>query len=126
MFAPLVSLPQRIRGRTHADKGVGERQQVLQDVEQRAQAEDEGLQLVLMPGGPDDPRVGRRAWGLERQAQVIAQVRWMGYYPTGLLPVVHQEVGLSLERLQVDLDEAGRLSSQHHEVNEDCKDSAML
>ena len=54
------------------------------------------------------------------------RVRRMGYYPTGLLPVVHQEVGLSLERLQVDLDEAGRLSSQHREVNEDRKDSATL
>ena len=50
----------------------------------------------------------------------------MGYYLTGLLPVVHREVGLPLERLRVDLDEVGRLLSQHHEVNEDRKDSATL
>ena len=50
----------------------------------------------------------------------------MSYYPTCLLPVVYREVGLPLERLRVNLDEVGRLLSQHREVNEYCKDSAML
>ena len=54
------------------------------------------------------------------------RVRRMSYYLTHLLPVVYREVGLPLERLRVNLDEAGRLSLQHHEVNEYRKDSATL
>ena len=50
----------------------------------------------------------------------------MSYYPTCLLPVVYWEVGLPLECLQVNLDQAGQLSLQHREVNEYCKDSATL
>ena len=79
-----------------------------------------------MPRSPDDPGAGRRAWGLEHQAQVIMRVCRMRYYPTRLAPVVNQEVGIPLEHLQVNLDEAGRLSSQHCKVDEYRKDSAML
>ena len=50
----------------------------------------------------------------------------MRYYPARLLPVVYQEVGLLLEHLQVNLDEAGQLSLQHCKVNEYHKDSATL
>ena len=60
------------------------------------------------------------------QGSDITRVRRMSYYLTCLLPVVYREVGLPLERLQVNLDEAGRLSSQHCEVNEYRKDSTTL
>ena len=97
---------------------IGECQQVVQGVEGGLQAKDEGVQLVLTPCGPDDPGVGRQAWGLECQAQVIAQVCRMRYYLMCLAPVVDWEVGIPLEHLQVNLDKAGRLSSQHRDIDE--------
>ena len=86
---------------------VGEHQQVLQGIDGGSQSEDEGVHLVPMPRGPDDPGAGQRAWGLECQAQVIMQVCRMRYYPMHLAPVVNREVGILLERLRVNLDEAG-------------------
>ena len=109
-----------------ADICVGKRQQVLQGVDGGSQAEDKGIRLVLAPRGPDGPGVRWRAWGLERQAQIIARVSRMRYYPTRLAPVVNREVKLPLERLRVNLNKAGRLLSQHRKIDENREDSATL
>ena len=50
----------------------------------------------------------------------------MRYYPMHLAPVVNREVGILLEHLRVNLDKVGRLSLQHHNIDEYREDSAML